>query len=170
MINVLVKKVTKKKVIFKSTKKKGEDDGRGAVAKRRFCGPPGNVGDMEGTLDAWVLVASFSFSMITALVGIFQMIDRPYTAQGDFRCVYCFVVLVVFGFAPYSFSPPLAARRRRRVFRSLVSAQTHTKTHHQNNHHHQTHHLDNNNDTHQQPHQHQQQTKQNNNKTTPNPQ
>jgi len=85
LINVLVKKITKKRVVFKSTKKKGEDDGRGAVAKRRFCSPPGNVGDMEGTLDAWVLVASFSFSMVTALVGIFQMIDRPYTAQGDFR-------------------------------------------------------------------------------------
>jgi hypothetical protein len=40
-----------------------------------------NLGDMEGTLDAWVLLASFSISLITALVGAFGMIDKPYTAQ-----------------------------------------------------------------------------------------
>jgi len=39
------------------------------------------VGDMEGTLDAWVLVLSFSISLITALVGTYSMIDQPYTAQ-----------------------------------------------------------------------------------------
>lgn len=40
-----------------------------------------NLGDMEGTLDGWVLFASFSISLITALVGAFGMIDKPYTAQ-----------------------------------------------------------------------------------------
>lgn len=40
-----------------------------------------NLGDMEGTLDGWVLFASFSISLITAIVGVFQMIDKPYTAQ-----------------------------------------------------------------------------------------
>lgn len=102
LINVLVKKITKKRVVFKSTKKKGEDDGRGAIKKRRFCSAPSNVGDMEGTLDAWVLVASFSFSIITAMVGIFQMIDRPYTAQGDFRW---YLMLSIF-WAFYNAIPP----------------------------------------------------------------
>jgi hypothetical protein len=81
MFNVLFKKITKKRVVFKSTKKKGEDDGRGGKKARKWCTPPANVGDMEGTLDAWVLVISFTFSFLTAAVGIFQMIDRPYTAQ-----------------------------------------------------------------------------------------
>ena len=40
-----------------------------------------NLGDMEGTLDGWVLLLSFSLSFITAIVGVFQMIDKPYTAQ-----------------------------------------------------------------------------------------
>lgn len=40
-----------------------------------------NLGDMEGTWDAWVLLLSFSLSLITAIVGVFQMIDKPYTAQ-----------------------------------------------------------------------------------------
>lgn len=40
-----------------------------------------NLGDMEGTLDGWVLFISFSLSLITAIVGVFQMIDKPYTAQ-----------------------------------------------------------------------------------------
>eukprot|EP00882_Tetradesmus_deserticola_P016806 GHRQ01017971.1.p1 GENE.GHRQ01017971.1~~GHRQ01017971.1.p1 ORF type:complete len:225 (+),score=95.27 GHRQ01017971.1:213-887(+) len=100
-LNVLWKKVTKKTVVFKSTKKKGEEDGRDAK-KRRFCALPQNVGDMEGTLDAWVLVASFSISMITAIVGAFQMIDRPYTAQGDFRW---FLALSIF-WSVYNMIPP----------------------------------------------------------------
>ena len=93
MLNVLFKKITKKRVVFKSTKKKGEDDGREGKKKRRFCAPPANVGDMEGTFDAWVLLISFCISFITALVGTFQMIDKPYTAQvccWDFVfCVFC---------------------------------------------------------------------------------
>jgi hypothetical protein len=101
-VNVLWKKVTKKTVVFKSTKKKGEDDGRNGKKKRRFCAPPQNVGDMEGTLDAWVLVASFSISMITAIVGAFQMIDKPYTAQGDFRW---FLALSIF-WSIYNMIPP----------------------------------------------------------------
>jgi hypothetical protein len=40
-----------------------------------------NLGDMEGTWDGWVLLLSFSLSFITAIVGVFQMIDKPYTAQ-----------------------------------------------------------------------------------------
>jgi hypothetical protein len=101
-VNVLWKKITKKTVVFKSTKKKGEDDGRDGKKKRRFCAVPQNVGDMEGTLDAWVLVASFSISMITAIVGAFQMIDKPYTAQGDFRW---FLALSIF-WSIYNMIPP----------------------------------------------------------------
>eukprot|EP00878_Enallax_costatus_P000276 GHUV01000347.1.p1 GENE.GHUV01000347.1~~GHUV01000347.1.p1 ORF type:complete len:1266 (+),score=343.56 GHUV01000347.1:286-4083(+) len=101
-INVIIKKIMKKTVVFKSTKKKGEDDGRGGKKKRRFCAPPKNVGDMEGTLDAWVLVASFSISMITAIVGAFQMIDKPFTAQGDFRW---FLALSIF-WSVYNMIPP----------------------------------------------------------------
>ncbi len=71
-------------VVFKSTKKKGEET-EGKKVARNWCKPPQNLGDMEGTIDAWVLVASFTFSFLTAVVGIFQIIDRPFTAQGDFR-------------------------------------------------------------------------------------
>ena len=97
MLNVLVKKITKKRVVFKSTKKKGEDDGRDGKKKRRFCAPPANVGDMEGTLDAWVLLISFCISFTTALVGTFQMIDKPNTAQvrALFLCVCACCVLCV---------------------------------------------------------------------------
>lgn len=100
--NVVLKKIMKKTVVFKSTKKKGEDDGRDGKKKRRFCAPPQNVGDMEGTLDAWVLVASFSISMLTAIVGAFQMIDKPFTAQGDFRW---FLALSIF-WSIYNMIPP----------------------------------------------------------------
>lgn len=40
-----------------------------------------NLGDMEGTWDGWVLFISFALSFITAIVGVFQTIDKPYTAQ-----------------------------------------------------------------------------------------
>jgi hypothetical protein len=102
IFNVLWKKITRKTVVFKSTKKKGEEDGRDGKKKRRFCAPPANVGDMEGTLDAWVLVASFSISFTTAVVGAFQMIDKPYTAQGDFRW---FLALSIF-WSIYNMIPP----------------------------------------------------------------
>lgn len=102
LVNVLFRKITKKKVVFKSTKKKGEDDGRGAKASRKWCRPPANVGDMEGTLDAWILVVSFSFSFITAVVGLFQIIDKPFTAQGDFKF---YLMLSVF-WAVYNMIPP----------------------------------------------------------------
>ncbi|KIZ03555.1 hypothetical protein MNEG_4408 [Monoraphidium neglectum] len=102
LVNVLIRKITKRKVVFKSTKKKGEDDGRGAKAARRWCRPPANVGDMEGTLDAWILVVSFSFSFITAVVGLFQIIDKPFTAQGDFKF---YLMLSVF-WAVYNMIPP----------------------------------------------------------------
>ena len=102
LINVLFRKITKKKVVFKSTKKKGEDDGRGTKATRKWCRPPANVGDMEGTLDAWILVVSFSFSFITAVVGLFQIIDKPFTAQGDFKF---YLMLSVF-WAVYNMIPP----------------------------------------------------------------
>jgi hypothetical protein len=46
-----------------------------------------NLGDMEGTLDGWVLFISFSLSFITAIVGVFQMIDKPYTAQVKFAAM-----------------------------------------------------------------------------------
>jgi endoglucanase len=102
LFNVLLRKITKRKVVFKSTKKKGEDDGRNGKPTRRFCRPPANVGDMEGTLDAWVLVASFCFSFITAVVGLFQIIDKPFTAQGDFKF---YLMLSVF-WAVYNMIPP----------------------------------------------------------------
>jgi endoglucanase len=89
-------------VVFKSTKKKGEDDGRDSKPKRKWFRPPANVGDMEGTLDAWVLVASFCFSFITAVVGLFQIIDKPFTAQGDFKF---YLMLSVF-WAVYNMIPP----------------------------------------------------------------
>jgi hypothetical protein len=100
--NVLWKKITKKNLVFKSTKKKGEDDGRDGKKARRWCKPPANVGDMEGTLDAWVLVASFCFSFITMVVGIFQIIDKPYTAQGDFK----FYLMLSIFWSIYNMIPP----------------------------------------------------------------
>lgn len=54
---------------------------------------PQYLGDMAGTWDHWVLLASFLFSLTTAAVGVFQMIDKPYTAQGDLRW---FLLLSVF--------------------------------------------------------------------------
>jgi hypothetical protein len=63
---------------------------------------PKNLGDMQGTWDAGVLLASFSISFITAIVGIFQMIDKPYTAQGELRW---FLALSIF-WAVYNMLPP----------------------------------------------------------------
>jgi len=102
LFNVLWKKAMKKTVVFKSTKKKGEEDGRDNKKARRFCAPPQNVGDMEGTLDAWVLVASFCFSFITACVGVFQIIDKPFTAQGDFK----FYLMLSIFWSIYNMIPP----------------------------------------------------------------
>lgn len=76
--NVLISKTGLKAMVFKSTKKKGE----GEEKARRCCA---GVGDMEGTKDVYVICLSFMLSFITILVGIFQIADRPYTAQGDFR-------------------------------------------------------------------------------------
>ena len=102
LFNVLWKKMLKRTVVFKSTKKKGEDDGKDGKKARRCCAPPKNLSDMEGTLDAWVLVGSFSISFTTAVVGAFQMIDKPFTAQGDFRW---FLALSIF-WACYNMIPP----------------------------------------------------------------
>jgi hypothetical protein len=101
VFNVLFKKMVGKVVVFKSTKKKGEDDGRGD-GKRRWFSPPQNIGDMEGTLDAWVLLLSFCISALTAIIGVFQIIDQPYTAQGQFRF---FLALSIF-WALYNMIPP----------------------------------------------------------------
>jgi hypothetical protein len=101
LFNVLFKKMVGKVVVFKSTKKKGEDDGRGD-GKRRWFAPPQNIGDMEGTLDAWVLLISFCISALTAIMGVFQIIDQPYTAQGQFRF---FLALSIF-WALYNMIPP----------------------------------------------------------------
>lgn len=101
VFNVLFKKMVGRVVVFKSTKKKGEDDGRGD-GKRRWFAPPRNIGDMEGTLDAWVLLLSFSISALTAIMGVFQIIDQPYTAQGQFRF---FLALSIF-WALYNMIPP----------------------------------------------------------------
>jgi hypothetical protein len=102
LFNVLWKKITKRTVVFKSTKKKGEEDANAGKKKRRFCAPPQNLHDMEGTLDAWVLVGSFSISFTTAIVGAFQMIDKPFTAQGDFRWFLALSIL----WAIYNMIPP----------------------------------------------------------------
>jgi hypothetical protein len=101
LFNVLWKKMLKRTVVFKSTKKKGEEEAN-TKKKRRFCSPPQNLHDMEGTLDAWVLVGSFSISFTTAIVGAFQMIDKPFTAQGDFRWFLALSIL----WAIYNMIPP----------------------------------------------------------------
>jgi hypothetical protein len=54
---------------------------------------PKYLGDMAGTWDHYVLLVSFLLSLITAAVGIFGIIDKPYTAQVEVRW---FLLLSVF--------------------------------------------------------------------------
>jgi len=78
-------KATDKKVVNKNQAQ--QQDQAEADAEKLPWHRMKNLGDMEGTLDGWVLFASFTLSFITAIVGVFQMIDKPYTAQvGLLRC------------------------------------------------------------------------------------
>ena len=97
-LNVLWSRLnTKKKMVFKSTKKKGEEAAKRA---RSWCLP--EIGDMEGTKDAYIIILSFSISFMTCLVGIFQIIDKPFTSEGNFRW---YLMLSVF-WAIYNMMPP----------------------------------------------------------------
>jgi hypothetical protein len=60
------------------------------------------AGDLEGTKDYWLLVTSFTISFLTCCVGLFQIIDKPFTAQGDFRW---YLMLSIF-WALYNMVPP----------------------------------------------------------------
>jgi hypothetical protein len=78
-------KATDKKVVNKNPQQQqdsAQDDGEKLPWHKMK-----NLGDMEGTLDGWVLFISFSLSFITAIVGVFQMIDKPYTAQVGFVAI-----------------------------------------------------------------------------------
>jgi hypothetical protein len=66
------------------------------------CCVPRLAGDLEGTKDYWVLVASFTISLLTCCVGIFQISDKAFTAQGDFRW---YLLLSIF-WAIYNMVPP----------------------------------------------------------------
>lgn len=96
--NVLIAKTGLKSTVFKATKKKGENEDK----KKRNCCKPANMGDLEGTLDAYVLFFSFFLSFVTFLAGIYQIIDNPNTAQGDFR----FYLLLSVCWAVYNMIPP----------------------------------------------------------------
>jgi hypothetical protein len=81
-------KATDKKVVNKAAPQLQQGGSGGAAAgdssndaQRRPWHGMQNLGDMEGTWDAWVLFASFAISAITAAVGVFQMVDKPFTAQ-----------------------------------------------------------------------------------------
>jgi hypothetical protein len=71
-------KATDKKVVNKNQPQQGDQAQQEAKLPWHRMR---NLGDMEGTWDGWVLLLSFSLSLITAIVGIFQMVDKPYTAQ-----------------------------------------------------------------------------------------
>lgn len=109
IFNVLKKKITGGVTSFKATDKKvvnknqaQQQDQAEADAEKLPWHRMKNLGDMEGTLDGWVLFASFTLSFITAIVGVFQMIDKPYTAQGEVRW---FLALSIF-WALYNMIPP----------------------------------------------------------------
>jgi hypothetical protein len=72
-------KATDKKVVNKNQGQQ-QDQGQEDAEKLPWH-KMRNLGDMEGTWDGWVLFGSFMLSFITAIVGVFQMIDKPYTAQ-----------------------------------------------------------------------------------------
>lgn len=87
-------KATDKKVVNKNPQPNQQGQGGAAGSSSSAEALPWhkmrNLGDMEGTWDGWVLLLSFSLSFITAIVGVFQMIDRPYTAQvGGCTAVEC---------------------------------------------------------------------------------
>jgi hypothetical protein len=73
-------KATDKKVVNKNHGQQQQDQGQDDSEKVPWH-KMRNLGDMEGTWDGWVLFCSFMLSFITAIVGVFQMIDKPYTAQ-----------------------------------------------------------------------------------------
>lgn len=86
-------KATDKKVVNQAQPQQAaaQDAGAGGGGEPRPWHGMRNLGDMEGTLDAWVLFASFAISLITAAVGVFQMVDKPFTAQVRARgpCSLC---------------------------------------------------------------------------------
>lgn len=90
-------KATDKKVVNKNQQGQQQPDQAATQQQEEERGPwhgMKNLGDMEGTLDGWVLLLSFSLSLITAIVGVFQMIDKPFTAQvrderGRHSCSAC---------------------------------------------------------------------------------
>jgi hypothetical protein len=90
--------LTGKMLGFKVTGAKNAAAAGDAKPKRRIFGcfgwlKPKYLGDMAGTWDHYVLLVSFLLSFITAAVGIFGIIDKPYTAQGEVRW---FLLLSVF--------------------------------------------------------------------------
>lgn len=104
VINVsIIAPLTGKMLGFKVTGAKNAAaaaNGADSKPKRRICSggcfswlKPKYLGDMAGTWDHYVLLVSFLLSFITAAVGIFGIIDKPYTAQGEVRW---FLLLSVF--------------------------------------------------------------------------
>lgn len=73
-INTLISVIRGNVQEFKSTNKKGQEDqkGRGSSWLK-----PKNLGDMAGTTDHIVIFISFAISLLTAAVGVFQMVSRP---------------------------------------------------------------------------------------------
>jgi endoglucanase len=119
LLNILLAKARiKKKVVFKSTKKKGEN---GEEEEATSCCVPRLAGDLEGTKDYWVLVTSFSVSLTTCIAGIYQIIDGPFTEQGDFRW---YLLLSIF-WAIYNMVPPslflFYCMKRGRTFEEFCS-------------------------------------------------
>eukprot|EP00879_Flechtneria_rotunda_P009977 GHRR01010433.1.p1 GENE.GHRR01010433.1~~GHRR01010433.1.p1 ORF type:complete len:1225 (+),score=296.26 GHRR01010433.1:1011-4685(+) len=112
--NVIKSKITGKVTTFKTTTKQEKNDGQqssdSSSKQQQNKGPgffskiikPQNLGNMEGKLDHYIIFLSFLISFITAVVGVYQMIDRPYTAQGDFRW---FLALSIF-WSIYNMIPP----------------------------------------------------------------
>lgn len=93
-----IKQMLGKSLTFKTTKKKGVGEENTATG----C-LPANLGDMEGTKDHWIIFASIVISFITLVACVYQIIDEPYTAQGDFRWY-----LLLSGFwAIYNAMPPV---------------------------------------------------------------
>ncbi|WIA15640.1 hypothetical protein OEZ85_002267 [Tetradesmus obliquus] len=113
VINVsIIAPLTGKMLGFKVTGAKNAAaaaNGADSKPKRRICSggcfswlKPKYLGDMAGTWDHYVLLVSFLLSFITAAVGIFGIIDKPYTAQGEVRW---FLLLSVF-WAIHNMIPP----------------------------------------------------------------
>jgi hypothetical protein len=95
----IIAPLTGKMLGFKVTGAKNAAAAAGdAKPKRSLFGcfgwlKPKYLGDMAGTWDHYVLLVSFLLSFITAAVGTFGIIDKPYTAQGEVRW---FLLLSVF--------------------------------------------------------------------------